>query len=74
MRRCIIIDVERMQDNKVEKVYQKLKNKYGNLVTLYNEYDELQLCCHALDLLQYTTWEEVNERINNKYINKSGGV
>lgn len=68
MRRCIIIDVERMQDNKVEKVYQKLKYKYGNWVTLYNEYDELQLCCHALDLFEYSSWEDVYKKIKSKYI------
>ena len=74
MRRCIIIDIERMQDNKVEKVYQKLKIKYGNAVALYNEYDEKKLITQALGMFELSTWTEICTHIVKKYISYSNEV
>ena len=68
MRRCIMIEIERMAERKIDKVYSKLKNKYGNLVKLYNEYDEQELCIYALDLFEYSSWEQITAQIKSKYL------
>ena len=68
MRRCIMIEIERMAERKIDKVYGKLRGKYGNFVKLYNEYDEQELCCYALDLFEYSSWEQISAQIKSKYI------
>ena len=74
MRRCIIIDVEMLENRKLEKLLEKLTNKYGNAVALYNEYDEKKLITHALGMFELLTWTEICTHIVKKYISYSNEV
>ena len=68
MRRCIIIDVELLENRKLERLFEKLTNKYGNAVAIYDEYDEIKLVAHALGLTSYSDWAEISAQIKSKYI------
>lgn len=68
MRRCIIIDVEMLENRKLERLFEKLKGKYGNDVAIYDEHDSLKLVTHALDIPPYCDWSEIYAKLKSKYI------
>lgn len=68
MRRCIIIDVEMLEIRKLEKLLEKLTNKYGNAVAIYDEHDVLKLVTHALGIPPYADWSEISAKIKSKYL------
>ena len=74
MRRCIIIDVEMLENRKLERLFEKLTKKYGNAVAIYDEYDEIKLVAHALGLTPYTDRAEISAKIKTKYLNNSDWV
>ena len=74
MRKCIIIDVELLENRKLERLLEKLTNKYGSCVKVYQSGDEKELCSMALDLHPYSDWSEISAKIKSKYLKNSGGV
>ena len=74
MRRCIIIDVELLENRKLERLYEKLTKKYGNAVAIYEEHDEKKLITQALCMFELSTWTEICTHIVKKYISYSNEV
>lgn len=70
MNRVIVIDVEMFDNSKVERLLTKLTNKFGDDVTIYNEYEDKELIASALNMYKSAEWSEIVERILNRYINK----
>ena len=74
MRKCIIIDVELLENRKLEKLLEKLTNKYGNAVAIYDEHDVEKLVSRALGLTPYSDWSAISAKIKTKYLNNSDWV
>ena len=59
MRKCIIIDVEMLENRKLEKLLEKLTNKYGNAVAIYDEYNKMDAIVRILELTLYIDQDAV---------------
>ena len=70
MNRVIVIDVEMFDNSKVERLLTKLTNKFGDDVTIYNEYEDKELIASALNMYKSAEWSEIVERILKRYIKK----
>ena len=74
MRKMIVINIDNVDADKARKLYNKLNEKYGGLVRVYQSGDEEELCCRVLDLFPYSDWSEISAKIKSKYLKNSGGV